>query len=196
MAPNYDRRVKVLRKTHNKVIQLIQQHTGNVQRVLDIGTGTGNIALALAQAVEAVDAVDPSPQMLEVAESKAQDENIQNVTFSLQGAYHLDFPDHTFDMVVISHVLHIIERPEVALSEAKRVLKIGGTFIAPTYCHGQNLLARTFSFIMRNFLKQPVYHKFTGEDLAELIRNSGYTVLRCELIHDKIPVAFVVGRSS
>jgi len=146
--------------------------------------------------VPAVDAVDPSPLMLQAARTKAQAMNIQNVRFSLQGAHDLDFPDKTFDAVVLSHVLHIIERPAVALTEARRVLKKGGLMIAPTYCHGQNLLARSLSFLARKLLKQPVYNVFTSVDLAEFVRSNGYELLTCELISDKIPVALVIAQSS
>ena len=196
MAPNYDRHVRRLGKSQEQVIHRLREQLRDAQRILDVGTGTGNIALALAEVVPVVDAVDPSPLMLKAARTKAQAMNIQNVRFSLQGAYDLDFPNKTFDAVVLSHVLHIVERPDLALTEARRVLREGGLIIAPTYCHGQNLLARSLSFVARKLLKQPVYHIFTSQNLTELVRSNGYEPLSCELIPDKIPVALVVARSS
>jgi phosphatidylethanolamine/phosphatidyl-N-methylethanolamine N-methyltransferase len=194
MAPNYDRHVRWLGRSQDRVIHSLREQLRGAQRILDVGTGTGNIALALAGMVPVVDAVDPSPLMLETARSKAKAMNIQNVRFSLQGAYDLDFPDETFGAVILSHVLHIIERPALALTEARRVLKKGGLMIAPTYCHGQNLFARFLSFLARKLLKQPVYHRFTSQILTELVRSNGYEPLSCELIPDKIPVALVVAR--
>jgi ubiquinone/menaquinone biosynthesis C-methylase UbiE len=195
LAPNYDRHLRWLGKSQDQVIALLREEVAKAYRLLDVGTGTGNIALAVAEFVPVVDAVDPSPVMLEVARRKAQAKNVQNVRFWLQGAYELDFPDHTFDAVILSHVLHIIERPEAALAEARRVLKKGGLLICPTYCHGQTFLSRVLSFIARNLLKQQVYCRFTADDLVELVRASGYEVDRCEILPDKIPVAFVVARS-
>ncbi len=191
MAPSYDRHVKWLGKSQERVIHHLREQVQGAKRILDVGTGTGNIALALAEVSQEVDAVDPSPLMLQEARAKAEVKKLQNVRFSEQDAYGLKFPDGTFDAVVISHVLHIIDRPELALSEARRVLKNGGLLIAPTYCHG---LSPILSFIARNFLKQPVYFRFRPDDLVELIRASGFEVTSCEVLPDKIPVAFVVAR--
>jgi ubiquinone/menaquinone biosynthesis C-methylase UbiE len=196
LAPNYDRHVKWLGKSQNRVIELLRDQVANSRRVLDVGTGTGNIALAVAEVVPFVDAVDLSPVMLEVARSKAMARRIQNVRFWQQGAYELDFPDQSFDVVILSHVLHILERPQAALSEARRVLKRGGLILTPTYCHGQTRFARTLSFFARHLLKQPVYYRFTANDLVELVRSSGYEILTCEILPDKIPLAFVVARLS
>ena len=54
------------------MIHRLCEQLRDAQRILDVGTGTGNIALALAEVVPMVDAVDPSPLMLEVARSKAE----------------------------------------------------------------------------------------------------------------------------
>jgi ubiquinone/menaquinone biosynthesis C-methylase UbiE len=193
MAPGYDRHVKWLGKSQDKVIDHLRERLRGMERVLDVGTGTGNIALELAYVVKEVVGVDPSPLMLQEARIKAEARNLKNVSFSEQDAYNLKFPDATFDAVIISHVLHIVDKPELALSEAKRVLKNGGLLIAPTYCHG---LSRILSFIARNFLRQPVHFRFVPDDLVKLIGAIGFQILRCEILPDKIPVAFVEARST
>lgn len=193
MAPNYDRHVKWLGKSREQVIHHLREQLQGAERILDVGTGTGHIALSLADVVQEVDGVDPSPLMLQEARVKAEAKNLPNVRFSEQDAYGLKFADGTFDAVIISHVLHIIDRPDLALSEARRVLKNGGLLIAPTYCHG---LSRILSFIARNFLKQPVHFRFKPDDLVTLVRASGFEVFRCVVLQDKIPVAFLVARLS
>jgi ubiquinone/menaquinone biosynthesis C-methylase UbiE len=69
-------------------------------RVLDVGTGTGFIALLLAELGHEVIGVDISEEMLRIAREKARKLNIENVEFHLADAEEPPFPDNTFDAVV------------------------------------------------------------------------------------------------
>jgi 2-polyprenyl-3-methyl-5-hydroxy-6-metoxy-1,4-benzoquinol methylase len=73
-------------------------------RVLDVGTGTGRAAIALAKAGAVVTAVDASREMLAVADRRAREEQA-HVTFVHGDAHRLDFSDRSFDAVVCLRVL-------------------------------------------------------------------------------------------
>jgi hypothetical protein len=45
-------------------------------------------------------------------------------------------------------------------------------------------------------MKQPVYNRFTVQDLTKLVQSKGFDLLSCDFIPDKIPVALVVARSA
>lgn len=94
-------------------------------RVLDVGIGTGFIALLLAELGHEVIGVDISEEMLRIAREKARKLNIENVEFHLADAEELPFPDNTFDAVVARHVIWALPNPEKAYSEWKRVLRPG-----------------------------------------------------------------------
>jgi SAM-dependent methyltransferase len=72
--------------------------------VLDVGTGTGRAAIALATRGARVTGVDASAEMLAVAERRAADAKLA-VTFVRGDAHGLDFPDRSFDAVVCLRVL-------------------------------------------------------------------------------------------
>src|SRR5947208_6460462 len=74
------------------------------RRILDVGTGTGRAALMLAREGGRVTAVDAADEMLEVARQRAADERVP-VTFLRADAHHLEFEDHSFDVVVCLRVL-------------------------------------------------------------------------------------------
>ena len=95
------------------------------KRVLDIGTGTGFLALLLADFGHDVTGIDMSDGMLSVAKEKAQDIGLK-IHFERGDAENLPFDDQTFDGVVCRHLLWTLPKPEKAISEWIRVTKQGG----------------------------------------------------------------------
>lgn len=194
-ASSYDRKTRALCKSYQMVIDRISREIDKGQKVLEVATGTGIIALKLAERAGFVEAIDFAPVMIEVAREKAFRLGVANITFSVANAYHLEFPDLIFDAVVMSNALHVMQRPETALAEARRVLKKDGVLVAPTYCHGQNLRSRLLSRVMA-LTGFKAYHRFTLETYLALIATNGFTIDKSVLLPDLIPVAYVVARKS
>jgi ubiquinone/menaquinone biosynthesis C-methylase UbiE len=96
------------------------------KRVLDLGTGTGFLAVLMAQRGAQVVGVDVAEGQLEVAAQRARISGVQEaVTFRQMGAESLEFPDASFDAVVGSFVLHHTDL-RTASREVYRVLAPGG----------------------------------------------------------------------
>jgi ubiquinone/menaquinone biosynthesis C-methylase UbiE len=95
------------------------------ERVLDIGTGAGAFALALAPHVREVVGVDIVPALLAEARKRAP----ANVELVEADATKLPFPNASFDLVTTARTLHHVARPEVVVAEADRVLRPGGTLL-------------------------------------------------------------------
>jgi SAM-dependent methyltransferase len=95
-------------------------------RALDVGTGGGHAALALAPAVATVAAIDPTPEMLAVASRLAAERGIANVTFTRATADALPFPDTSFDIAISRFSVHHWPQPEPAFREIRRVVRPGG----------------------------------------------------------------------
>ncbi|MBV8098079.1 MAG: methyltransferase domain-containing protein [Verrucomicrobia bacterium] len=100
-----------------------------VDLVLDVATGTGNTALALAPLVLRVIGLDVASAMLDQARGRAQAEKIQNIEFVAGSAEEIPFPDAEFSLVVSRHAPHHFHRLDRFLSEVRRVLKPGGSFV-------------------------------------------------------------------
>ncbi|WP_456473834.1 class I SAM-dependent methyltransferase [Candidatus Pyrohabitans sp.] len=95
------------------------------KEILDVGTGTGAIALLLAEAGHRVTGVDISRGMLAVAREKAEEKGLE-ISFRVADAESLPFGNSCFDGVVSRHLLWTLPKPEKALKEWVRVTKYRG----------------------------------------------------------------------
>jgi len=104
-------------------------------RVLDVGCGTGNTALAAARRGAQVWGVDPVPALLEKARERAAFEGLE-VSFDHGGAEALPYKDGPFDAVLSTFGLVFCEDHAKAVSEAARVLRPGGRLAFTSWAEG------------------------------------------------------------
>ena len=95
------------------------------QRVLDVGTGIGFLALPLAERGHDVVGIDLSDEMILMARERAKKRGL-DLDLRIGDAESLDLEDESFDVVVSRWVLWTLPDPEKAISEWMRVLKPGG----------------------------------------------------------------------
>ena len=98
------------------------------ERTLDIATGTGFTAFALAPKVTHVIATDLTPEMVAKAAELAEKQAIDNVTFSLAAAESLPFATASLDLVTCRLAPHHFQDVPKFLSEVHRVLRTDGLF--------------------------------------------------------------------
>jgi ubiquinone/menaquinone biosynthesis C-methylase UbiE len=95
------------------------------ERVVDVGTGAGTLALAIAPLVREVVGVDAVPELLDAARASAP----KNVTFVEADATSLPLESFSFDIGLTRRTLHHVARPEVLVAELTRVTKLGGRIV-------------------------------------------------------------------
>jgi SAM-dependent methyltransferase len=113
----------------DEIISRAQPRQG--ERVLDVGAGTGLLALAVAPSVAHVIAVDSSPAACRLLEAKAGDREITNIEVVVADARELPLADSSIDIALSNYCLHHISDADklVALSEFARVLRPGGRLV-------------------------------------------------------------------
>ncbi|HJX46540.1 MAG TPA: methyltransferase domain-containing protein [Gaiellaceae bacterium] len=95
------------------------------ERALDVGTGAGAFAIALAPFVREVVGVDVVPELLEEGRKRAP----ANVELVGADSTALPYERGSFDLVCTARTLHHVQRPELVLAEMNRVLRPGGTML-------------------------------------------------------------------
>jgi SAM-dependent methyltransferase len=97
---------------------------------LDIGCGTGFLALQLARLGHRVVGIDAAAEMLALARTKANHDGLSaRATFHPADAERLPYATSSFDLIVERHVLWTLPEPAVALDEWRRVLRPGGRVV-------------------------------------------------------------------
>ena len=99
------------------------------QQALDVATGGGHTALAVAPHVAQIMVTDLTPRMLEKAREFLLEQGVTNAQFQVADAEQLPFADDTFDRVTCRIAPHHFPDMALAVREIARVLKPGGLFL-------------------------------------------------------------------
>lgn len=128
-----------------KLVKFAQVTQG--QRVLDVGCGTGVVAVTAARRGAKVSGLDLSPELLQRARENAKTAGV-DIDFTEGDAEALPYPDASFN-IVLSQFGHIFApRPAVAVREMLRVLKLGGRLVFSAW-PPELFGGRQFEFIER-----------------------------------------------
>ena len=143
---------------------------------LDLATGTGEFARALAAHVSTVVGVDATDAMLERGKSFIRQKDIENITFHKGIAEDLPFGEQAFDIVASRYAFHHLADPTLVLSEMARVCRTGGHVIVVDIVVPEESMADEYDYYER--LCDPSHTRclpFT--ELQSLFRLSGLEVI-------------------
>ncbi|MBU7026649.1 MAG: class I SAM-dependent methyltransferase [Theionarchaea archaeon] len=132
-------------------------------KTLDVGTGTGLLAIGFAKAFPDMEVVglDLSEEALQVARENVQKSGVENISFEKGDAQAMPFEDGTFDLVISSNTLHLIENPVKMFNEIQRMLKFDGKFFISDF-------KRSWLAIFSKHFRA----SYTPDEIRELLRQS------------------------
>ncbi|WMI64286.1 bifunctional demethylmenaquinone methyltransferase/2-methoxy-6-polyprenyl-1,4-benzoquinol methylase UbiE [Aestuariibaculum sp. YM273] len=179
-------------KWRNKVVKMVKETNPNT--ILDIATGTGDLAINLAETnATKIVGLDISSGMLEIGKEKVKKKGLDNrIEMILGDSENMPFEDNTFDAITVSFGVRNFETLENGLKDILRVLKPGGTFVIletsiPTktpYKQGYNFYSKNIlPLIGKIFSKDRSAYKYLsesasafpyGEALNNILRKVGF----------------------
>ncbi len=175
ISENYDGLNRVISfgidvKWRKKVLKLVSDK--NPKTVLDIATGTGDLALLMTKtSAEKIIGLDISAGMLEVGRKKIEAKNLSSkIEMLLADSENMPFENNTFDAITVAFGVRNFETLEKGLSEILRVLKPNGIFvILETSVPEKTPFKQGYQFYSKNIL--PLIGKLFSKD------NSAYQYL-------------------
>jgi arsenite methyltransferase len=164
--------------------------------VLEVGCGTGSLALELACSAGHIDAIDISTEMIRIAQEKQQRQGVTNVTFR-QGALGeaSSYPKEHFDSVWAYSVLHLVANRSEALRDIFALMKPGGVFVSSNVCLGDSWVPyRPMIAVMRWFGKAPCVQIYDRETILGELRDAGFVQPEEKDVGAEKTVAFIVAK--
>jgi ubiquinone/menaquinone biosynthesis C-methylase UbiE len=181
IAPSYDLWAWLTEsKARDRCLELAAIQDG--EDVLEVAVGTG---LAFERILKANpsgqnEGIDLTREMLVRAEKKAAKSGTKNYRLRVGDAYHLDFPDDSFDIVINNYMFDLLPQQDfpVVLGEFKRVLRPGGRLAMVNMTKGENWYNGTWERIYR--LNPALLGGCRGVLLLPQLEASGFTKTKRE----------------
>ena len=162
-------------KWRNKVVKIVAEQ--QPETVLDIATGTGDLAISLAETnAKKIVGLDISEGMLAVGKEKVTDKKLDDLIEMVQAdSEELPFDDNSFDAITVAFGIRNFENLNKGLSEIRRVLKPNGVFViletsVPTktpFKQGYTLYTKhLLPLIGRTFSKDKSAYKYLSESAS------------------------------
>lgn len=140
-----------------------------VEVLVEVGIGTGELLVELADSCRSLIGVDQSPSILRAAAERLDREGVQHKELRLGDMSHLPLPDAWADLLVLNMVLHHAPNPAAVLQEVARVLCSQGQLVLADYStHGHD-------WVREGLADQ--WLGFTSSDLEALMREAGFEAI-------------------
>ena len=168
ISGNYDNLNRIISfgidvKWRKKVLQMVTKT--NPKTILDIATGTGDLAILMSQTnADRIIGLDISAGMLEVGNKKIADKNLsERIEMVLADSEKMPFEDDYFDVITVAFGVRNFEHLEIGLTEILRVLKPNGLFvILETSVPDKTPYKQGYTFYSKNIL--PIIGKLFSKD--------------------------------
>ena len=185
-AARYDRFMRKNAIAYDQLYALLRPAVWH-KTVLEVATGTGQVAKHLLCSADHIEATDVSAAMI----AQAKRGNFSSkLYFSVQDMFHLPYADQSFDVVIVSNALHIEPHPEKALIEFRRVLKNDGTLIAPTFTYAENSPWGNLQALALKIASLPLHSRWTSAAYLAFLQQNGWTVCKSVVLQNSIPLTY------
>lgn len=197
LAERYSKQPVADPEAFDRKIAITKGHLSPDAVVLDIGCGTGSLALRLAGDAAQVHGLDLSSEMVRIARGKAEAAEVDNVTFHtgpFDDGFDV-FEPGSLDGICAYSILHLIEDRPAALAKIHALLQPGGFFISSTVCLGNTWVPfRPLIAVMRWLGKAPWVAIVSQATLVGELRQAGFVDIEQPDVGAKNTIGFLVAR--
>lgn len=198
LSKNYDKQAKD--KAYKLIIDRSKKHLKSSDIILDFGCATGLYSVNFADFVKEVEAFDISSKRINIAENKANNIHINNISFKQTTLFDERYKEGNFDTILALNILLYFEDLDIVLKRMNKLLKPNGLIITSTACLKEKrtiigLFSGSIIFILKKMRLLPFLRFFKMSELGETITNCGFNIIETEVLIDKPATEyFIVAR--
>lgn len=176
---------------YTALIEITASYLRPTDRVLEIGCGTGGIAIRLAPHVAQYTATDFSTEMVRIAQAKPAPETLRFVVAEAETA----FADGPYDAVCAFAVLHLVDDLQGTLRRAYACLRPGGVLISKTWCFADlGWKLRALFAVLRRVGMFPPATYLTEPQLRQAMLDAGFDIVDQRSLGARSQNPYIVAR--
>ena len=197
MAESYAKRPIQNMEQHDRTVERSVAYLTPEAQVLEVGCGTGTIAMRLAPHAGQVLATDLSGALLDIGRERQSEKGVKGVTFAQHGI--MDLPEGQFDMVAAYNLLHLIEDFDGAVGQLAARVKPGGVLVTKTGALAENwrgIGLRAVIGGMRLVGKAPYVGFHSVREIDGAMERHGLQIVEAETMGKGVVTRFLVARKA
>ncbi|MBN1408551.1 MAG: class I SAM-dependent methyltransferase [Calditrichaceae bacterium] len=199
-AKGYDHSERQFEQVFKEIILKTKAYLTPNDIVLDFGCATGTKTLELADSVKHIYGLDISAEMINQANKKMIECNLQNISFTQVDIFDSTFEKSTFDKIISFGVIHLLDENEKIINRIHELLKPNGLFISSTAClKGKMTFKNRLEFNAYLVIKKlgffPLHlNMFIPENVEKIITNQSFEIVKSETIYHGITISFIIAK--
>jgi len=183
-------------QSFNKPIEMTKKYLRNSDSVLDFACGIGTSSIRMADHVKEIQAIDISSGMIDVAQRRISEHNINNVNFIKTTIFDEQLKAESFDVITAFNILHLMEDPKKAIHRIYELLKPGGFFISETAFLGEKSFMRFIFYILSKTGKIPHLKLLKIAEFEKILADENFQIIENEKLHKSQIQSFIVAKKS
>ena len=196
-SKHYDDNVKKHDSLYEKTIDTSKSLLTNTDVVLDFACASGEISLDLASWVQEVHGIDLSKKMIELANQKALDQQVDNINFDQIDAFDLNLANNSFSAIIAFDIFHLLDDAPNVLARLNDLLAAGGLLISQTPCLSErSWLFRSLISLVQKLGLAPTIHSLTIAELESLVSSNKFEIFETKIWDKKNAVQWIVARKT
>ena len=191
-ARSYDKEEMKDAELRSVILARTRKHLSATDHVLDFGCATGLLSNAIAADVQSIVGIDFSSRMIEIARSKAADQNIPNAAYAHTVIFDASFSTAGYDVILAVYLLHLLNDLPAYLKRIHALLKPGGRFISVTPCLSKKSFTGNALQLAAKAGLIPQQTLFSMPELQSIIKNEDFSIIETECLTNRGQQYFIL----